>query len=291
VSEDTEGGLTLASHYLDVDRPERALEALAGLGGAALQDDGYWVIQAQALLDLDRFEDARRAAEEGLRLDSDSIVLLALAAAADARLGYLDDAERHLLTALRLEPESTFLLTAYADVLMRGGAVQKAERVLDRADRISADDPDVTRARIALAYIRGDDRDAERHSRRLLAEFDPEDPGAHAMLGLRATNRGAFRRASEHFDTAARYDLSDQDSVELAREGRVYTHPLFWPLWPFQRFGPWKFWGAAIGVFAVLAALELYTLLVIAWVTYMALVVYSWTVPPLAERWLKRRQA
>lgn len=288
MSDDATAGLSLASHYLEVDRPEQALETLSGLGGRALEEPEFWELQAQALLDLDRFDDARRAAEEGLRLETQSLALLALASAAEARCGRLDEAERHLHEALRLEPESPFLLAAYADLLMRGGAVEKADRVLDRAERIDPDDPTVIRARIALAYVRNKDREAERHSRRLLAEVDPEDPYGHAMLGAQASNRGAFRRASEHFDTAARYDLSDPDAVDLARIGRVEAHPVFWPLWPIQRFGPAKLWVAAIGTFALLRAAGFEEALVVLLPIYLVWIAYTWIVPPLARRWLGR---
>jgi predicted Zn-dependent protease len=288
VTEDTAGAFARASHYLEVDRPESALDELANLGGGALEEAEFWELQAQALLDLERFEQAQTAAREGLRRDADSLALLALAAAAEARLGSLDESERHLLAALRLEPESTFLLAAYADILMQGGATEKAARVLERADRIDADDPAVIRARITLAYVTNNDREAERHSRRLLAEIDPEDPYGHAMLGAQATNRGAFGRASEHFDTAARYDLSNEDVVALAREGRVHAHPLFWPLWPIQRFGPAKLWVAAIGTFALLNAAGLDDVLIVLLPIYLLWIAYTWIVPPLARRWLGR---
>ena len=288
MSDDASGAFARASHYLEVDRPQRALDELSGLGGGALEEPEFWELQAQALLDLERFEQARTAAGEGLRRDADSLALLALAAAAEARLGSLDDAERHLLAALRLEPESTFLLAAYADVLIQGGALEKARRMLERADRIDADDPAVIRARIALAYVSNDDREAERHSRRLLAEIDPEDPYGHAMLGSQAIERGSFRRASEHFDTAARYDLSNEDLVAAAREGRVYTHPLFLPLWPIQRFGPAKVWVAAIATMALLRAAELYTAFAVFAIVYIVWVAYTWIVPPIAERLLAR---
>lgn len=288
MSEPVHQGLALAGHYLDVEQPRRALDVLAGLGGGAPEQPEFWEVRAQALLDLERFDEALQAAEEGLRRDADSLVLLSLAAAAEARLGRLEDAEAHLLAALRLEPESTFLLAAYADLLMRGDALEKAERVLERAERVDPDDPGVIRARITLAYVQKKDREAERHSRRLLAEVDPEDPYGHAMLGAQATSRGAFRRASEHFDTVARHDLSDPAGVGLAREGRVHAHPVFWPLWPIQRFGAAKLWVAAIGTFALLRAAGFEEALVVLLPIYLVWIAYTWIVPPLARRWLGR---
>jgi tetratricopeptide (TPR) repeat protein len=287
VTEDASGAFARASHYLDIDRPKSALDALGVVEGVALEDVRFWELQTQALLDLELFERALRSAEEGLRRDAESLPLLALAAAGEARLGRLEQAETHLLAALRIEPESTFLLAAYADVLVQGGALDKAKRVLERADRIDPDDPAVIRAHITLAYVSNDNKEVRRQSRRLLAEVDPEDPFGHAMLGSQEIERGSFRRASTHFDTAARHDLSDEDLVAVAREGRVYMSPLFWPLWPIQRFGPAKTWVAAIATMALLRASGLDTAFVVFAVVYIVWVAYTWIVPPVARRILR----
>ena len=42
----------------------------------------------------------------------------------------------------------------------------------------------------------------------------------------------------------------------------------------------------AVAVFGLLTALELYTALVVAWVTWTVLCIYSWVAPPLLRRWL-----
>jgi len=282
-------GLALADHYLDVGRPARALEVLEGVGSDELEHAWYWELRAQALVDLERFGDAAEAARSGLELDGESITLLDALCIAEWKLGNLDRAESAILTALRLEPEIPSLLCRYAHLLADGRELAKAQRVLAKAERLAPDAPEVIRCRMVLAYMRGDDREAKRQSERLLAVVDPEDPAGHAMLGAQHAFRGSLGRASRHYDTAARYDLADHELADLAREGRIEAHWLFWPIRPIERFGPAVVWVAAVGTFALLGALELYTLLTVVAVAYVALCIYSWVVPPLARRWLGRR--
>lgn len=282
--------LALARHHLEIDQPQRALERLDRVGPAAVDDPDFWELRAMALLELERYGDAREAAREGLRLEGESIILLDALSLAEAHLGNLEEAERALLEALRLEPEEVTLLCHYAQLLARGGELEKAERAVAEAERLEPDDPDIVRTRMLLAYVRGDDKAAERLGRELLS-MEPEDPGGHGMLGTVASQRGSFRRASRHFDIAARYDLADEDLVRVARLGRIEAHPLYWPLWPFHRFGPAKVWVAAVAVFALLAALELYPLLIAGWIVYTLLAIYSWVAPPLLRRWFERRYA
>lgn len=282
-----EKALALAEHYLEIRQPERALTVLASHHD--LQDARLWELRTHALLEVEEHTRAREAAREGLRVDSDSIVLLDLLAEAELRLGRLEAAEEACLAALRLEPEQPVLLSRYVSVLLRAGELRKAERVLAEAERVDADDPAVVRCRITYEYVRGNDAGVERHSRRLLEEFDPEDPFGHTMLGVRAASRGRFGQASRHHDTAVRHDVTDDDLVANAREARAYAHPLYWPLIPFQRLGPGKAWVFAVGLFALLGALELHSLLLAAVVTYAALCVYSWVAPTLLTRLYERR--
>ena len=283
--EPTDKALALARHHLELGQAQRALQRLDDGGDGLVEEVDFWELRATALLELEEYAAARDAAEAGLRIESESLVLLDVLGLAEAELGNLEAAERSLLAALRLEPEDTLLLCHYAQLLARAGQLPKAERVLNEAERLDADDHDVVRTRMFLAYLRGDDKEAERHGRRLLEE-DPEDRAGHGMIGAVASERGSFRRASRHFDLAARYDLTDEHVVRLARIGRVEAHPLYWPLWPFQRFGPAKTWIAAVAVFGLLTALELYAALVVAWVTWTVLCIYSWVAPPLLRRWL-----
>lgn len=286
--ERTQSSLVLAGHYLEIDQPRRALESLDAIAHPDLDDPLLWELRTQALVDLERYTSAVGSAHDGLRVEPDSIPLLDLLSVAQAELGRLEEAEEAILEALRLMPEHPILLCRYAQLLARGGELAKAGRVLAEAERIDPDHEAVIRCRVAHAYLRGDDKTAERESRRLLAEVDPEDPVGHAMLGVRAASRGNARAASRHFDAAAQHDLGDRAAVTVAREARIETHPLFWPVLPIQRYGAAKIWLGAIAVLGLLRATGQDTLLVIAAIGYVTFCVYSWIVPPLARRWLER---
>jgi tetratricopeptide (TPR) repeat protein len=290
VRTNAETAVALASHYLDVDQPQRALDVLDGIDGPDLDDAYLWALRTQALVDLKQFAQAAATARNGLSVDAESITLLDLLAIAEAELGELEAAETAILQALELEPEHPVLLCRYALLLARGGELGKATRVCAEAERIDPDDEAVIRCRIALAYVRGDNKAAARESRRLLAELDPDDPVGHTMLGVQAASRGSFRSASRHFDTAARYDLGDEQAVDLARRGRIHTHPLFWPILPFERFGPAASWLGAVAIMGLLAATGQDLLFAIFAGTYVLLCIYSWVVPPLARRWLSRER-
>lgn len=280
--------LALAEHYLLIGQPQGALQTLGRVDAAALEEPAYWRTRAAALLDLDQAAAALDAARSGLRLNADDPWLLSLASRAAEGLGDLAEAERLILAALRLWSENPGWLCQYAVLLARGGDARKAARVQERAEHVAPDDPIVIRTRALLAYLAGDDGGARRHGERLL-EHDPEDPAAYAILGATAAVRGDASRAARYFDERARYDVRDHAAAAVAREARIRAHWLFAPLRPFTRFGPGRVWLVAIGVGFLLNAAGLGTL-AFGWaVAYIVLVVYSWTVPPLARRYLEWR--
>ena len=88
---------------------------------------------------------------------------------------------------------------------------------------------------------------------------------------------------------AVRLDPSDQATADVARHNRILTHWLQWPIYPIQRFGPIKVWGAYLVLFALAAATGQTLLIVPLVALYLFLVVYSWTVAPLARWWMQRR--
>jgi tetratricopeptide (TPR) repeat protein len=285
----TEGNLALARHYLDIDQPHRALDVLHGRQND-LDDPEYWQLRATALVDLDRHAEAVDAAARGLDLDPDDIGLLLMSALAQRELGDLAAAERALLAALRLDPENAALLSQYALLVAHAGQLDKARRLLDEAERLDPLAGYVVHARGVVAYLAGDDEAAARHAEAILAEH-PEESAAHLLRGSVLSQRGWSRAARRHFETAARLDPADAEVADVARRSRWATHPLMWPLLPFQRFGPGKVWLAYIALFVVTAGLGIGWLTLALVATYLFLVVYSWVVPPLLLRWLKQRRS
>jgi tetratricopeptide (TPR) repeat protein len=283
----TDGNLALAQHFLDIDQPRRALDVLEGRQND-LDDPEFWELRATALIELDRHREAVDAAARGLDLDPDDIGLLLMSALAHKGTGDLAAAERALLAALRLDAENAALLSQYALLVASAGQLDKARRLLDEAERIDPLAAYVVQARGVIAFLSGDDDAAARHAESILAEH-PEEYAAHLLRGSALSQRGWSRAARGHFETAARLDPADAQVAQIARRSRWATHPLMWPLLPFQRFGPGKVWLAYIALFAVTAGLGIGWLTIALVVSYLVLVVYSWTVPPLLLRWLRWR--
>jgi tetratricopeptide (TPR) repeat protein len=288
MSDAAHGNLELARRYLEIDRPERALELLQG-GQNDLDDPEFWRLRAVALLKLERENQALGAARRGLELEPDSIDLLLVAAHAHRKLGDLAAAERSLLAALRLESEQPTLLAEYALLVARAGQLQKARALLDEAERLDPMQPYVEHARGVVAFLSADDKAARRHAEAVLAT-NPESEAALLLRGSALAQRRSFRGAQRSFDAAARLDPTDHGVAQIAREVRVATHPLLWPIYPIQRWGAMKVWLAFI-VFVLVT-----TTLKIPWVDipvvlgYLFMVAYSWLVAPFVVRRLRRRR-
>lgn len=279
--------LTLARHYVEIGQPERALDALARLGSDT-DDAEAWGLRGWALVELEDYDGAVRAAQEGLELEPESPWLLRLVAVAEGHRGRLAEAERAVLAALHQEPDDPFLICTYAQLVARAGQLDKAERLCDRAVELEPDEETVIQTRMGIAYLRGDDTRAERLGQELLAR-DPENASGHRMVGASLLERGDLGAASRHFDTVAGADVRDDEAAMVAREVRAENHPLLWPLWPFRRLGAIGAWFAAMVTIAVLAVAGLQTLLGVFVIAYIALCVYSWVAPPLLRAWLRRR--
>jgi tetratricopeptide (TPR) repeat protein len=290
VTEPDETGLALAEFYVDVGRPERALEVLAGLGSEAIEDPHAWFVRAHALVELERWDAASSAAASGLALDPDRVELLHLRALALWRRGELAGAESAVLAALELTPEDPVLLCTYAHLVASAGQLDKAERLVDEASRLDPDDAYVRRTRAELAYLSGRDAAAERHARGAL-ELDPEDADSLTLMGVAAYQRGHGRRGAADVRRAAGLDPSSENHVMLAREMSGSMHPLLLPLWPIYRFGRGPVWIAGVAALFAVARLDapapLAAAVVILWLVFVA---YSWIAPPLVQRWLERRR-
>src|SRR5881409_2698008 len=94
--------LALARHYLEIENPKRALEALERSHADELESPEFWELRADALLRLGRYGEGARAAREGLARDPDEIVLLDLLCLCELNLDNLSSAEQALDRALEL---------------------------------------------------------------------------------------------------------------------------------------------------------------------------------------------
>jgi hypothetical protein len=82
---------------------------------------------------------------------------------------------------------------------------------------------------------------------------------------------------------------ADRDLADAAAEARLWAHPLLVPLRPIARLGMFKSWAIAVGIMLTLRAVGLPLVAALFSLAWFLLCVYSWVVPPLLRRWLRRR--
>jgi Flp pilus assembly protein TadD len=287
MAEDAAGALELARHYVDIDRPSKALSALEHVSGEDLEDPQYWLVRAEALLGLERHADGVEAALRGLELDPDDIGLLDALAIGRAALGQLGEAERALATALELAPEHPLLLGHRGLVLAEAKRVAEAREAITQAMRVAPDWTPVLRLRAQVAVLT-EDPAAAGYIDELLAR-DPEDQIGHALRGNLAAGSGRVVAASRAFDEAARLSPSDPELTRVARDARVAAHPVLAPLRPLWRFGRWESYFVYLTIFFALGALRLESLRLAIGGVWISLVILSWTAPRII-RWRHRRK-
>ena len=263
----------LARRFLEVGRPQDALEALRNLDGESAVSLDAIELRGFAHLALKSYDAAIRSAREGLEQDPSGLGLLYLLSLAEEQRGDLAAAEAAILEALGQSPDDPQLLTQYASVLMRAGALDKAGRVLAAAQASDPGSPDVLTARIDHAYLRHDTAEAERLTIELLA-YDPQSVQGHRMLGALAFDRGAVAGAAERLGEAVRLDPDHGRTAEGARIATRLQQPFYWPVRFFDRFGAAQTWIAfvvvlvglrAAGLEAVAGPIALVWLVVCAW--------------------------
>lgn len=280
-------GLARAQALLSAHRPADALTELATLPAEeAISRAAAW-LRCVALMRLERWPEAGTAARAGLAENGPDPDLLYVLGRAEQEAGHLEVAERALLDGLAMAPHDTDLLCAYALLCAADNQPGKAEKLVARA---LAEDPDsaaVFSARIQVAHARGDDRAAQRIAQQFVA-VHPENPGAHALLGGISAVRGQVGPAYAGLRQAAASAPGEQAYAESAMDLRIASHPLMLPIRPIVRFGPLKTWAAAIVLIYGLRLLGLPVLAGVAAVLWVLLCVYSWVVPPLVRRWMRR---
>jgi predicted Zn-dependent protease len=275
--------LQAAQRYIEIGRPERALESLGELDGELAGTSHARRLRGYALYALEDHAGAAEAAHEGLEDEPGSVELLYLLSLAEEQRDRLAEAEAAILAALEQDPDDPQLLCQYASVLMRGGELGKAERVLDAAAASDPDSPQVLHERISLAYLRGDEAEARRRSEELLA-IDPESVAGHRMLGVFDLNRGRAAVAAERFAEAVRARPQEERFAADAREARALSSPLWLPMRFFARFGVAATWvGAMVVIFGLRAAGQ-GAAAGMAALVWLALCVYSWVMPPILNR-------
>ena len=282
-----ESTLALARHYLAVERPDAALSTLDRVAGDALEDFEYWQIRGQALLDLDRWDDAIAAAQSGLERYPQSTALLFVLGTAQLQLRRYGPADETLRRALEIDPEDPILYVQRAIGLAR-------RKRFERRRRCPRPGGTARSRRCPGASCACADRrprrvpDAQRNVDELL-EHSPDDALGHALRGNLALGEKSYRPAARAFAEAARLDPTDRQLADAARQTRVAAHPILVPVHWVMRFGRWRSYFLYLGLVIVLAAARLDTLRFAVIAVWLVICAISWFGPPLLRRRERRR--
>jgi tetratricopeptide (TPR) repeat protein len=280
-------GLARAQALLAAHRPDDALAELAALPAAEAISGAAALLRCYALMRLERWPEAGVAARAGLAENGPDPDLLYVLGRAEHEAGHLEVAERALLDGLAMAPHDVDLLCAYAQLCAADNQPDKAEKLVARALAEEPGSATVFATRIQVAHARDDDRAAQRIAQQFVAAH-PENPAAHALLGGISAVRGQVGPAYAGLRQAAASAPAEQAYAESAMELRIAKHPLMLPIRPFMRFGPLKTWVAAIVVIYGLRLIGLPVLSAVVAVVWVLLCIYSWVVPPLVRRWMRR---
>jgi len=280
--------LELARHYVEMERPQRALDALRDVGEDALEDSDYWQIRAEALLDLERWDEAAEAAKAGLALDPDDVVLLDALAIARVEAGWIVEARETIDAALEIAPDLPPLLAHKALIEARGHDFDAAERTIARALAVAPESADVRRVRAQVASLRGDKHAARQYADDLL-EVEPDSDVSHLLRGNVDVQAGKFRTAVRHFEEAARLNPDHPEIREVLRENKVAAHPILAPVRPIWRFGRLRAWLVYFTLAGLLAGTGFHKARVVVAVVWVVIVAISWLAPPILRRWYGRK--
>jgi tetratricopeptide (TPR) repeat protein len=282
--DEVDKSLEAARIFLEERHPEWALEELDRVPKIYFENEEVCFLRAQSLLDLKQYQKSINIIRAGIRKNPESIPLLYLLCNCEAELGNLAGAERAILAALRLQPEEAGLLCRYALLVAQAGDLDKAQRLVGAAFRIAPEDFMVTRAQIAISYLRGDEGALIRNSRDLLEE-DPDDVFSHYMLASSLFGQGKITEASQHLQIAAELDSRDSETAEAAHASKMATHWLLWPLRPLYKydFAFITIWFVAIAAIFMLITSGFKIAAAIFGLVYFLFCLYSWFAPFLVK--------
>jgi tetratricopeptide (TPR) repeat protein len=275
--------LARAAALLEVGRAEQALAELARLPADAASSRAAFALRTHALVRLERWGEAETAARQGLSAVGPDPDLLGDLGLALHGLHRYAEAERALLDGLTVAPEDVDLICRYALVCLAVGQVDKAGKLLDAAAELNPYAPIVLATRVDLAFARGDDAAAERHSREFLAQY-PDHPLALALHARSAALRGRMGPAYASMRQAVSSVPTDQDLAEVALHLKVYAHPLLAPVRPMYRLGVVKSWLLATALIVGLRALGWTLASVVVALLWAGYCVYSWITPVIVRR-------
>jgi len=166
-------------------------------------------------------DEALKAANDALTLDSTLVDALLVKAQVQISLGQSPDAIETLQAAVTEQPDSLALHMGFAQLLVESGLDERAGPVLDRAAELSEKDPD-TWLRLGLLALSAGRNDQAKTFLTGVLEADAYNERAHFYLGRIADRRHDHETAISHYDAVPQgefYLTARIRSAELTADG------------------------------------------------------------------------
>ena len=203
----------LAEAYEQAGEPEKALASLARVTALDETNVGANLRVSQALLAVERFDDARMLAERVLRQEPRNVDALTVVAAALAADGQPKAADEKLAEAFAIDPRSRTAHLMKASLQVRDRKLADAKATLQRVVEWHPTAADGWLALGALQWQTGATADAERSLNRAL-ELSTDKVGVHRVLASYLMAVGRAPEAEPHLKVVA--EQGPQERLRLA---------------------------------------------------------------------------
>lgn len=236
----------------------------------------------------DRDSEARDLALEILRDAPEDYGTRLLLAQAETALNHHSEAEAVLLDLLRDYPEDADLLSEYAKLMLRNLHLDKARALAGEALRLKPDGQNPLIV-ATLCDIAAGKRLPDQNSLAELLEHHPTANSTALMLISALLEAGKHADAQRVSSALVRADPQNRAAIVVAKQVAYTRHWSMRPLWPVQRFG----WGGVFALWMLIVVLVRVLPPPIVGplsIIYLLYCLYSWVWPGLLRRWMFRKE-
>lgn len=288
MQESIEKNFTLAEHYLNQEKPEKALDVLDAAPSEIYQESHYFHLRCLGYYQLHFYEQAIECIQEALTIESDEPNYLYLLGLLRFELCQTNLAEQAFLEVLRLEPDHLMAMLGYARLLMSCAHFEEAEKFLKKAAQRAPESQRVKAGLLLYHSILGADKRVLVTGEEILAE-DPENRYAHIMLMQYWLERMHLKKARAHAQTALISMRGSEEVADVLRELKFLDHPLMLPVVFLEKLGQVQGWFAAVGIVLLLLKSGFIHAGIAIIGIWVVLILYSWLMPTFLRNALNQR--
>ena len=278
---------------IDLGRFEMARKELSRALGTDPDNTSLQLVSARLNIHTDQHDQALKDAEKVLSTEPDNPAAGFYRFRALEGLKRYGDAEQGIIDLIRIFPESGMFYAAYSSLMLETGNPDKAMRLAREAYRLDPDNHQCVESLIIVSVVTGDVKKVSPLIEKLIRE-NPDNTRTLSLLLARLVEEGRFDKAAPLSRLLVQHLPRDEKVVNLAVEVAVAGH---WTMKPFSvlsRYG-WMgsglIWAGALGVIYLTRRLPPeYALagMVFLW-AYILWCIASWVWPPVLKNYLTRK--